>query len=243
MKLALVINSCYKYHKTTINLLICSAKLAKIPGENIYVVVGESEVETDLIYNGDYNIIFCKYVNIDFNAAIYFTQTKKGRKEISKYTHMFYCHDSTEFKDWFWENINNNYLMRCCDYIKLENILTKNIGLFNVKWFLINKTELLRHFINYDIKLVLNYKEGNFPNKLFIKNIFINIGELLCEDSLFVFDDNHKPLGKVFKNNFKEIFFVRKYSDSERRATVYNEPGIIKYQKNWGQSKRWDITL
>ena len=35
-KIAVIINSCYKFHKITINEVMTSAKNAKIPGENIY---------------------------------------------------------------------------------------------------------------------------------------------------------------------------------------------------------------
>lgn len=36
MSLAIIINSCLKYYKTTIPVIINSAKKAKIPGNNIY---------------------------------------------------------------------------------------------------------------------------------------------------------------------------------------------------------------
>ena len=239
---AIIINSCYKFYKSTIDNIIQSSKKAKIPSENIYIVVGECDEETDLIYNGEYNIVFVKYVNESFNSAIYFTQTKRGISEISKYTHIFYTQDTSEFLDHFWEKIKF-YSEDCNSYIKLENACSKNIGLFNVKWFLENKTELMSFYINYDKNLILNYKSAEFPNKELIYSKFNNLPRWLNEDALFIFDGNGgQPLGKIFINN-KQMYMVSKYSNEKRLATVYYEPGIIKYQKNWGQSSNWDLTL
>ena len=35
---------------------------------------------------------------------------------------------------------------------------------------------------------------------------------------------------------------IKLYSDEERKATVYENPGIIKLQKNWGQGG-WNLSL
>jgi hypothetical protein len=240
--IAIIINSCFKFYNTTIEPIIKSAENAKIPSENIYVVVGESDEETDIIYNGRYNIIFCKYVNEAYNSAIYFTQTQRGIQEINKYTHFFYTQDTTDFLDCFWEKINK-YALVCDSYIKLEHICSKNIGFFNVKWFLENKTDLLSYYVNYDKNLILKYKSAEFPNKELIYGKFNNLAQWLNEDCLFMFDGNGgTPLGKTFENNVTR-YMINKYNNGDRLANVYNEPGIIKYQKNWGQSSDWDITL
>jgi len=104
---AIIINSCYKFHKTTIEHIINSAKIAQIPSQNIYIVVGESDEETDIIQKDDYNIVYCKFVNIDYNGVIYFTQTERGLTELKKYTHFFYIHDTCLFQDFFWDKIVN----------------------------------------------------------------------------------------------------------------------------------------
>ena len=236
---AIIINSCYKFHKSTIEHIINSAKIAQIPSQNIYIVVGESDEETDIIKENDYNIVYCKFVNIDYNGIIYFTQTERGLNELKKYTHFFYMHDTCLFKDFFWDKIVN-YSKDCNEYIKLENIWTKNIGLFNVNWFIENKKDLFKHFINYDKELALTYKKGDFPNKDFIYYSFnCLLPEFLCEDSVFSFERNNEngyidPIGTTFKNDDKPRYFVSMYNQDQRLATEYNEPGIIKYQKNWG---------
>lgn len=53
-EIAIIINSCQKFHKTTLPFIIDSAKKSHIPANNIYVVVGESDDETErlgTIYN------------------------------------------------------------------------------------------------------------------------------------------------------------------------------------------------
>jgi len=241
--IAISINSCYKFHKKTIESIINSSKKANIPSKNIYIIVGESDDETDIIFNGDYNIVYCKYVNEAYNSAIYFTQNERGIEEIKKYTHIFYTQDTTDFLENFWDNIqiiSNN----CDDYIKLEPIYSKNIGLFNVKWLIENKTELLSYYINYDKELIRDIKGANLKNKDLIYKKFNNLAQWLNEDCLFMFNGNGgEPLGKFFINQDKPMFFIKKYSDEYRLATVYNNPGIIKYQKNYGKGGEWDLNL
>ncbi len=238
--IAVVINSCLKFYKTTVDIAIASAKKANIPPANIYVVVGECDEDKDMEFNGDYNIVFCRYVNEAYNASIYFTQTQKGIDEIKKYTHLFYTQDTTEFLENFWENINR-YAEHCDDYIKMENIYSKNIAMFNVKWLIENKTELLSYYVNYDKTLIMDYKGGNYKNKDVIYSKFDNLAQWLNEDCLHIFNKG-VPVGKFFLNPQKNTFLIKKYNDEFRLATVYNNPGIIKYQKNWGQGD-WNLTL
>ena len=240
-KIAIIINSCEKFQKKTIPIIINSSKKAKIPSHNIYIVVGDSDKETNIITKNDYNIIFCKYTNIDYNAAIYFTQTSEGLNEIQKYTHFFYIHDTAKFLDNFWEKIIN-YSKYCEEYIKLETVGTKNIGLINTKWFIENKKNLFSYYINYDKSLLWDYKNGSFPNKDIIYSKFNNLAKFLNEDNLFIFN-NYEPIGNVFENKEKERYIEKTYNNLERRATVYLEPGIIKYQSNWGQQPEWNLDL
>jgi len=240
MSIALIINSCYKFHKTTVGCIIDSAKKANIPSTNIYVVVGESEEETDIIEYDDYNIVFCKYVNIDYNGILYFTQTERGIQELQKYTHFFYIHDTCLFLDFFWEKIVS-YPTKCESYIKLQYFYSKNIGLFNVEWFIMNKKELFSYFINYDESLVLKYKEGNFPNKDLIYSQFNNLPKWLNEDAVFLFK-NFSPTGDAFHNPTIPSYIEKKYSQEDRMVSIYNEPGIIKFTKNWGQGG-WNLNL
>ena len=238
---AIIVNSNYNFYETTIEPLIISSKKANIPSANIYVVVGECDHETDIIKKNDYNIIFCKYVNIDYNGIIYFTQTERGLTELNMYTHFFYIHDTACFLEHFWEKINT-YSKICNSYIKLQQESSKNIGLINVNWFIENKKELFSYYINYDKNLVVKYKAGEFPNKDLIYSKFNNLPRWLNEDCLFIYTTNFGPTGNYFINNHKNTYKQKKYSDEERLATVYNEPGIIKFQKNWGQGG-WNLQL
>jgi len=238
---AVIVNSCEKFYKTTLNLFIQSAIKANIPKHNIYFVVGECNEETDIIKEEYYNIIFCKYTNIDYNGIIYFTQTERGINELQKYTHFFYTHDTTFLMDHFWEKIIN-YSQNCDSYIKLQEISSKNIGLINVEWFIKNKKELFSYYINYNKSLLLEYKSANFPNKELIYSNFKNLPKWLNEDAIFSFTENFEPTGDFFKNNIL-LFKQAVYNNTERLGTVYNEPGIIKFQANWGQCDDWNLQL
>lgn len=243
---AIIINSCYKFYETTLTKIIPSCKIAGIPPSNIYVVVGECDFETDILQREDYQIVFCKYINIDYNAAIYFTQTERGLYELKKYTHFFYTHDTSQFMDCFFTKINH-YARICDSYIKLQNAFSKNMGLFQCEWFVANKKELFRHFVNYDAHLILDYKTGEIPNKDYICSQFKNVPRWLNEDCMFLFTENHVPQGYYFINLEPTVYKDKIYTDEERIATVYMEPGIIKYQKNCVLEPNpdyiWDLTL
>ena len=251
-KIALLINSCEAFYQTTLPQFFHHAKETGMPFEQIYAIVGESP-ETHPQINQiqypfdtrEYNIIHCPYINIDYNAAIFFTQTSQGREELQKYTHFFYIHDTADLMPHFWQNIQHHAL-KCTTYIKLSQTHTKNIGLFNTQWFLENKSAFLQHILNTDPQYKRDYKTGWFPNKEWL---YQNIPHLcpwnLGEDCLFDYDDETKePLGEFFQNT-PQCFIAQFYgSTDDRRATIYQEPGIVKYQKNWGQNgAEWSMTL
>jgi hypothetical protein len=251
-KIALLINSCQAFYKTTLPQFLHHAKQTGIPLEHIYAVVGETEQEHPQLNQilpqplpEPYHIIHCPYINIDYNAAIFFTQIPEGREELQKYTHFFYIHDTADLMPHFWEKIQT-YAENCKEYIKLSQTHTKNIGLFSVPWFLQNKTEFLKHIQNTDPQYKRDYKSGWFPNKDWL---YQNIPRLcpwnLGEDCLFDYDDETKePLGSFFHNDVSS-FLANFYGSSEpRKVSIYQEPGIVKYQKNWGQpGSTWSMEL
>lgn len=245
--ISIIVNSCFNFYEVTIKKLIDSCKKAKIPASNIYIVVGESENESEIIFNGEYNIVFCKYINIDYNGAIYFTQTENGLKELQKYTHFFYTHDTVEFLEDFWDKINT-YSNNCDKYIKLDEFGSKNMGLINVKYFIENKKELFSYFINYDKNLKINYKSDEPPNDIPKRDIiyskFNNLPRWLNEDCVFLFTEHHNPIGDVFDNKNIEQYYIKIYNGNERLASVYKEPGLIKYNINHGKAKvKWEMNL
>jgi len=252
IKIALLVNSCESFYHKTLPQFFYHAKETGIPFDQIYVVVGESP-DTHLHLNQiqcpssicAYHIIPCPYINIDYNAAIFFSQTPQGREELQKYTHFFYIHDTADLMSHFWQNIQQ-YALKCTSYIKLSQTHTKNIGLFNTQWFLENKSAFLQNIINTDPQYKHDYKTGWFPNKEWL---YQNIPRLcpwnLGEDCLFDYDDETKePLGEFFQNT-PQSFIAQFYgSTDDRKATLYQEPGIVKYQKNWGQAgANWSTTL
>ena len=232
MKIAVIVSSCYKFYEKTVDNLLKD----NIPPENVLVVIGESPFETNVIKHKNYNIAFCRYYNIDYNAAIYITQNYFGKKFLKDFTHFFYTPDTAEFLPHFWETIQK---IHTNSYIKIQPQFTKNIGFFNTQWFISKKTDFFKHLINYDPKYLLEVKGGHF-NKEYIHTIFNNLPEWLNEDAFFIFD-TFKPTGEYFINEPKS-YFVKKYSSEDRLATVYIKPGIIKFQKNIGNGE-WNLTL
>lgn len=196
MSVAIIINSCYEYYQTTAPIIINSAKIAGIPPQNIYIVVGQCDYESDIESCDDCNFIFCKYANIDYNGVIYFTQSKRGREELQKYDYFFYTHDTCEFLENFWINIQK--YIGVPYYIKLQHVCSKTIGFLNVKWFIENRTELMKYYANTDKSLLINYKTGEYTNKKEIKEKFSDIWTHLQEDCIFLFHNNC-PLGPFLK--------------------------------------------
>lgn len=254
--IALIINSCQAFYKTTLPQFLHHATQTQIPFQQIYVVVGESPLEQlnlnkimPVKYKDDemytYNIIYSPYINIDYNAAIFFSQIEQGRDELQKYTHFFYIHDTADLMPHFWNKIQS-YAKSCTQYIKLSETHTKNIGLFNTQWFLENKRVFLQNIQNTDPQYKRDYKTGWFPNKEWL---YQNIPHLcpwnLGEDCLFDYDDEtQQPLGDFFHNDV-QTFLANFYGSSEpRKVSIYEEPGIVKYQKNWGQpGANWSMEL
>ena len=73
MEIAILVNSCKKFYEKTIPKLLESANSANIPNQNIYVVVGECEEESEKIEDG-VTFFFTQYTCIDYNACVYFSQ-------------------------------------------------------------------------------------------------------------------------------------------------------------------------
>lgn len=238
--IALIINSCKGFYSTTVPKLIESCKAAKIPASSIYVVVGECDEETSIMKKDEYNLIFCRYVNIDYNGILYFL-SEVGISELKKYSHFFYIHDTCLVEKHFWREICM-HAENCPRYIKLEAVGSKNIGLLNVDWFIREKRELFRYYINYNKDLRMQYKSAEFPNRDAIYNRFNNLPRWLNEDCIFICEPPHfTPVGDVFINE-KHQYMTKIYSNEERLATLYKNIGLIKFQKNWGDPN-WKLTL
>jgi hypothetical protein len=221
--------------------LVESAKIGGVPASDIFVVVGESPDDTSIIFNGEYNIVFCKYATVDYNAAVYLTQTPEGLSRISAYTHFFYMHDTCEILPGFWSRMQET-LPICTSYIKLQHAYSKTIGLLNTAWFLENKTRLMSYYVNTDQSLIVQYKSGELPNKDEIRATFPgHLSENLNEDSLFMFDSDG-PIGMFFSNSPIQQYTSNVY-DGIRMVSEYPNPGLRKFQKNWGQGDGWKIIL
>jgi hypothetical protein len=140
------------------------------------------------------------------------------------------------------------YMKLCKTYITLEAKYSKNIGLFSVKWFLKNKKDLLSMFVNLDLSKKKDYKYGIFPNNEEIHQRFKYLPRCLNEDALIERDTTEgkeRPRkSNLFpsKNN-KQYMEEQKYGGLLRKATLYSEAGIIKYQSNWGQYNGYVMEL
>ena len=231
-KICIVVNSCAAFYKTTIPILIKSAAIAQIPMEHMYVIVGESgPMQEQAIIADAYGprIIHCSYVNIDYNAAVYLTQTTEGINILNSYTHMFYTHDTVEFLEGFWETINTKAL-HCTSYTKSLPMYTQNIGLINVQWFLSTKKDMFSDFKNTDVSLKYKYKASEFPNESEIRGKYKGLPpKYLGEDAMFWFDEEGNPIGEYFQEFADDEQIIEKYSKEKRNAVLYKSLRLIKY--------------
>lgn len=250
INIAIIINTCEAFYQSTIPTLIDSAKNAHIPLENIHVVVGECKETVPFHQHptDHYNIAFAEYINIDYNAAIYLTQTQDGKETIQRYTHFFYIHDTAVFMEHFWNSIQT-YAQKCNEtnpYIKLSPTHTKNIGLLYTPWFLEREetAHFYQHIANKNPNLKHHYKTGNFPNKQWLYDNIPNLCPWnLGEDCLFLYE-GQEPKGEWFHNHIDKFITKMYGSNEDRLASIYKEPGLVKYQKNWGQpGAEWSMTL
>jgi beta-1,4-mannosyl-glycoprotein beta-1,4-N-acetylglucosaminyltransferase len=241
---AVIVNSCMKYHSTTIPILVESAKKANIPLRNLYIVVGEAD-ENKIDTSNGYTVIFTRFVVEGNNGVVYFTQTSHGLQELKQYTHFFYTSDTTVFLEQFWKNIEK-HAMTCPTYIKVEETYSKGIGFLNVDWFLKNKKELFSYLANTDKTLLFNYKSGeNYPRESQIRSLFPNLFVFLNEDIIFEYKDGIITInGHTFKNTIKR-YHVKQYGGIDRLANVYEDPGLIKFQANYDLKScgGWRLTL
>jgi beta-1,4-mannosyl-glycoprotein beta-1,4-N-acetylglucosaminyltransferase len=226
---AVIVNSCMKYYQTTLPPLIESAKKAGIPFRNLYIIIGEAD-ENKVDTTNEYTLIYSRFV-LDAGYP-YFIQTSEGLAELTKYTHFFYTHCTSIFLEQFWTNIQE-HSKRCSSYIKMEEKASKSIGFFNVDWILKNKKEVLSYFCNADKSLSLNYKTGQnipFEDKILsLPNVHFYY---LNEDQMFDYGPNQEAIGDVFQNTIRR-YLIKQYSDQERLANVYEDPGLIKFQANF----------
>lgn len=234
VRTALVINSCYAFAETTLPRLLASTKDCGIPPEDIYVIVGEmayTPAETaslDRLADGE-TIVMVDYVNIDYNAAIYLTQTDQGRAFLAPYTHFFYLHDTCEVLPPFWPTVCAR-APTCDTYVKLVSSYSQNMGLFSVPWFLSNNTDLLATFVNRDPTLKMAYKASQFPHETDIRQRFRGLPPTyLGEDALFWFTDEGQDTGDYFCDEMSSCADVAIYGGATRRAVVYECPGLVKY--------------
>ena len=61
---------------------------------------------------------------------------------------------------------------------------------------------------------------------------------------LFEYGPERTPMGNVFQNTINR-YLVKKYSDQDRLANVYEDPGLIKFQANYDLTVHggWKLTL
>jgi len=242
---AVIVNSCMKYHTTTLKYVLESAKKAGIPFRNLYIVVGEAD-ENKIDTSNEYTLIFTRFACEGNTAMVYFTQTSHGIQELKRYTHLFYTSDTTVFLESFWKNIQC-HAITCSSYIKIEENFSKGIGLLNVDWVFVNKKKLFSYLVNTDKSLVYNIKSAeNFPREAVIRSLIPNFYHTwMNEDLMFDFGPDQQPIGDVFQNTVNR-YLIKQYSDQERLANVYEDPGLIKFQSNFdvpNLGKEWRFTL
>ncbi len=149
-------------------------------------------------------------------------------------------HDTSAFLPHFYERVAA-FMPRCPMYFKLQNYYSKSTGLINVQWFLTNKRELFKHYINYDLSLALTYKSSILPDRASLIDKFPDLPVYINEDSNFCFIDGRIPIGDYF-NITHTTHRDKIYNEDERYVVIYDAIGYIKYQKN-DSPENWRITL
>lgn len=137
-KLAIVINSCYKYHEKTLQ------KLPSVTGD-IFCVVGESPEDCDRE-----NLIFRRWANVDNNGLIWVVQDD-AKERLRNYEWIFYMHDTcmevdvdsirTTFKEIVRDDVES---------IKLHNV-SMSMGYYRLSTLWSPRlTSFLNTGVNYD---------------------------------------------------------------------------------------------
>lgn len=242
MSLAIVINSCLKFHETTLPVLEDSFRRSSIPLEHVYVIVGEADEERTTTDRG-YTVIYTRYVNVDNTAAVYLTQTDIGRQILASYTHIFYTHDTVYFMESFWPTVSAR-LDECTSYIKLRERSSLSTGLFRTEWLLSARSTILRCLANTDRSKVLAHKGSTLENESEIRSLYVHPPLYLNEDACFDVDSESNPTGPFFMQDASTTYSTNLYDTTPRLAMVFPVPGLIKFQRNYGGVPNgWSLDL
>lgn len=152
MSIAIVVNSCYKYHEKTLPIILDSLS----HDENVFCVIGESPVSKD-----EGNFLYREWANMDNNGLIWVVTEKE---KLKKYEWIFYIHDTCiclpEFKESLY-TIVSQYPES--DAIKLYDQFSMSMGFYKLESLWDTRiSEFLKSTINYDKneETILNIKKS-----------------------------------------------------------------------------------
>lgn len=177
MSIAIVINTCSKYYKTTIPPLL---KSIGNQCQDIFVVVGESENEC---VEGIYN--FVTYGNIDNTALIWAKETNA----LLSFEYIFYLHDTCKVTPTFFENVklciqkNPN-----CDAISIHSPYSMCIGTYKLDS--LRKLSLSKNK-DFSKKTMLRIKNDVEDQIFRMMNTFcLNSSRVVLNDRVYVYETN-----------------------------------------------------
>lgn len=139
-KLAIVINSCYKYHERTLQ------RLSNVSGD-IFCVVGESPEDSD-----QGNFIFRRWANVDNNGLIWVVQDD-AKERLRNYEWIFYMHDTCMEMDT--DSIRTTFEQfvygKNVDAAKLYEPFSMSMGYYRLSTLWSHRlTSFLNTGVNYD---------------------------------------------------------------------------------------------
>lgn len=153
--LAIVVNSCFKYHQKTLPLVLESLQ-GRFDGD-VYFVVGESE--TDEMY---LPMVYRRWANVDNNGLIWVVQDDAKKLFQEKgYEWIFYIHD-TCLVDGDPDSLSKTlekYATDACSAMKIHPQTSMSMGYYRLKnlWEPV-VTDFLNSSKNFDIGRVKDVK-------------------------------------------------------------------------------------
>lgn len=214
MKIAIVVNSCYKYCMKTIPKILENLENFN----DVFIVVGESE--SDYEYNCTFmgaNSHFRKWANMDNNGLIWVV-SEDGRKTLSHYDWVFYIHDTCVPSKDFVRSVYDTfekYNYSNCDAIKLNKV-SMSMGYYKLsKLWCEDVSNYIVSNVNYD------------KSETVIKDIKSKV-----EDSVF----NHIETTFVIPNNQPIVTEECENvygSQTKRIIENWTEPSFLKMKANY----------
>lgn len=207
MRIAIIVNSCYKYHEKTLPIILDSLSHDK----DVFCIIGESETCKD-----DGNFLYRTWANMDNNGLIWVSTQDDAKEKLKNYEWIFYIHDTCvclpEFKETLYAIVSQ---YPESDAIKLYHQFSMSMGFYRLESLWDTRVcDFLTSTINYD-------KSENTILKI----------KASVEDQVF----NILKNVPVLSNNYKYIDEGKSYYDTNTKRIMekWVHPPFYKFKANY----------